>query len=351
MGGIKKDHASTKNLVDNARKLREQRLEERTKQYSATKIQSRIRGNRARNVMQLLLISELDQKVTGVKNIKSILSLRNQSFNVPVESILLMLKYFYFIYRNETKPVSFGSHLQSVSTLMVESLNVSLLSSEFNLLSKLISSSSAAVTVHPHHKFLWMFYVKRFLQLVLDYVDKLFTSGPRDNVVNNMTLINSLFQLMFFNDPKGLSVHQQLELSQTLSLIMKSIMLPACNVLCRTFRFVNDHNDASSSPDMAVMSNIASLLLQLVVTVLKDERVSSSLGGGVDEDIQMIYVTRTILTLSGIHQLHMFHALLEFLAEADCAGWRRALNLLSTQPLIDLDTYVHHSHNNGDKLT
>ena len=353
MGGVKKD-TSTKNLVDNARKLREQRLEERVKQNSATIIQARWRGYRVRASFKLRLISELDQKIMGIKNIKSLLSSKNQLFNVPLESILYILKCFYFIYLKKTTGTTFESHLQYITTLVLDSLNTSI--PDYSILSKLKSPS---VDNKDNQIRVWMIYIKKVMFLILEYIDKAGT-------INNMNNIYLLFDSLFFSDSKN----SQVELSYALSFILKSIMFQICKVLCKIFRYDETtwSQSSSSQTDSVTLSKLVNLLLRLVVQEIKQESrlttlqlaTATSSSSSVattttttttasypSNEIQT-FVTKTILTLPSIYKLNMFQPLFQYLDETDKEGWCIVLDI-SNKLLVDVDAYAFSTNHKSNK--
>ena len=86
--------ASTQTLVENARRLREQRAEEKQRTSAATSIQRRIRGIIVRQNVYKNLQLDYANRLSGIVKINAHFLSLNRVFVVPTESIWALLRLF-----------------------------------------------------------------------------------------------------------------------------------------------------------------------------------------------------------------------------------------------------------------
>lgn len=94
VAGLGRKSTSTttnKEIIENARKKREQRQEDRTKQIASIKIQSIWRGVHTRSNIRNKFRQEFDSKLGGVQKIKALFQAQKKVFLVPSETLLSLL--------------------------------------------------------------------------------------------------------------------------------------------------------------------------------------------------------------------------------------------------------------------
>lgn len=177
-GGQKRD-ASTKSLIDNARKLREQRENDRKKQNACILIQKIIRGHLYRKTLSVQLTHEFSQKMIGVEKIKNLFATRKQTFNVPIEIIRSLLKSYIL---PKVRVISNHiDHFASLCQVINDSLEHS--STQFNLLTDILDEKYRDST---------LYYLTSLLRSMLVLAGT--NNRLEDSLVNNC---NQIFQNVF----------------------------------------------------------------------------------------------------------------------------------------------------------
>lgn len=87
--------ATNKDIIENARKQREQRQEDRIKQNASIKIQSMWRGVRTRNNVRKSFQQEFDAKLAGVQKIRLLFQqTQKKAFLVPHETLFTLMRLY-----------------------------------------------------------------------------------------------------------------------------------------------------------------------------------------------------------------------------------------------------------------
>lgn len=113
---------TNKEIIENAKKLREQRQEERTKHVASVKIQSLWRGTYCRSRVRNGFRQEFENKLGGVQKIKALFAqAQKKPFLAPAETLLNLLRLFRAS-RFDSSSLSFKMHYRFLLVLLTESL-------------------------------------------------------------------------------------------------------------------------------------------------------------------------------------------------------------------------------------
>jgi hypothetical protein len=155
-----KRESNTRELVDNARKLREQRSQERIRNANATKIQAYARRYIACRRTSTDFRSAFDQKMTDVKKIQSVFALRKAHFTVPLQTTISLTNQISAFYGG---PSDFH-RLEFILGLLHDSLMQP--SKDANLIVNALADDSTS-SVRPTK---WIHRIKKAAYLALDVI-------------------------------------------------------------------------------------------------------------------------------------------------------------------------------------
>jgi len=128
----RKNTSNNKEIIENARKQRQQRQDDKAKQNASIKIQSFLRGTLARSHVRNVFRGEFDSKLAGVQKIKALFQqTQKKNFLVPNETLLTLLRLYRASYFPPTDTMTKSRYI-FILGLLNESLDT--LSPDSNIL-------------------------------------------------------------------------------------------------------------------------------------------------------------------------------------------------------------------------
>jgi hypothetical protein len=308
-GSSKKD-TSTKSLVENARKLREHRLEEKQKLNAALKIQSLCKGHETRKKFRKSVFDELQQKLDGIQKIQSLFSSRNQIFHIPVATLIVVIRLLYF--SKLATQTNLGIFIR-VYQLISESIQCDL--PESNFLAGLFDLKSQSTCFHQ---------LINILKTGLNIDDNNSNNNNQLNIINQLNY--NILKALFINPNLELAHCNKMEYGNLMYSLICKVSDALCSNLIRQALMMNTLNNQS------IHSFLIRLQLTIVISALRRNLSESNQLLSLDNVEYKLWnsVMHKIMTLSNFSSILFMNPLMKFLSDNNNLGWSIVMKIQFT---------------------
>jgi hypothetical protein len=313
-GSGKKRETDTNTLLDNARKQRELRQQEKLRLNAAVKLQSQVRGNLQRSLFIKSLRDEFDKQVRKIQTLKALFRNKGTDFQVPLSEITGLVRMIYYFYVSDhhhhlsisSSSTAAADHqrVRDITDIVVSSLKIE--ASGYNMF---IAEDPSSLQVST------MASLQRFFFIVSDEILSLLMPSNNHSAMSdgiNHGDANSASMLLFSLESMMSMLSKLSALRSTLYCMLMAEYVTQKLSLLATKIYSNKQITSTSSYD-----SLVSFFWSIVMTSLSNLPPSSAISNLPDRNLIEKYrpffenepwnsVTRNIFTIANVTSYEAF---------------------------------------------